>query len=275
MTPQKLVFEQPLYETSRINSGTALRSLFIAGMTRVDGHCFQCSRDSVFHSTGVSTDKELRETAYLQGTQIIVFECQRDSSHQVHVVIYSELGTEPGKTPQTRLGILIPTVLGEITKIGQLPSHADIANADLKGLSKTLEDIDRREFIRANGLAAHGVNIGAFVYLRRVFERLVWRARKSVPNAGPDRDFAKLRMDEKIGALKKVLPSFLVKNRKVYAVLSQGIHELDEDTCGRYYELLRKSVTLMLEQEREIQDKIRLESELSALLGQIEPQAKS
>ena len=44
-------------------------------------------------------------------------------------------------------------------------------------------------------------------------------------------DFQKLRVPERIGFLKDYLPDFLVKNKQVYGILSEGIHELTEEDC--------------------------------------------
>jgi hypothetical protein len=85
-------------------------------------------------------------------------------------------------------------------KIGQFPSLADTANDAAKLYSKVMEDEDRRELSRAVGLAAHGVGIGSFVYLRRVFERLIDRRFKASGLA--EDGYNGLRMDEKIQFLR-------------------------------------------------------------------------
>lgn len=62
---------------------------------------------------------------------------------------------------------------GVIQKVGQFPSLADIADDEARNYCKILGQHDSREFSRAIRLAAHGVGIGSFVYLRRIFERLI------------------------------------------------------------------------------------------------------
>ncbi len=64
---------------------------------------------------------------------------------------------------------------GLIQKVGQFPSLADIANDESKAYSSVLKGTDARELHTAIGLAAHGVGIGSYVYLRRVFEHLIER----------------------------------------------------------------------------------------------------
>ena len=66
----------------------------------------------------------------------------------------------------------------QITKIGQYPSIADFHISEIKQYKKLLPDEKLKEFTRAIGLAANGVGIGSFVYLRRIFEYLIYDAYK-------------------------------------------------------------------------------------------------
>lgn len=56
---------------------------------------------------------------------------------------------------------------GTIQKVGQFPSFADIAVDESKQYTKLLSSEDAAEFHKAIGLAAHGVGIGSFVYIRK------------------------------------------------------------------------------------------------------------
>ncbi|THV13883.1 hypothetical protein [Rhizobium rhizophilum] len=56
-----------------------------------------------------------------------------------------------------------------LTKVGQTPSLEDVAGADIERYRKVLGD-EFTEMRKATGLFAHGIGIGAFVYLRRIFE---------------------------------------------------------------------------------------------------------
>jgi hypothetical protein len=79
---------------------------------------------------------------------------------------------------------------------------------------------------KAIGLVAQGEGIGSFVYLRRVFERLIQsRFDQFKQEEGyNDDDFFKFRMDEKIAFLKEHLPPSLVEIRKIYSIFNKGIH---------------------------------------------------
>ena len=117
--------------------------------------------------------------------------------------------------------------------MGQDPSLADIANDASKTYRSVLSEEDSRELHKAIGLAAHGVGIGSFVYLRRIFERLIQARFETFKNeeGWVEFDFEKLRMPERIEFLSAHLPSFLVENRKIYSILSLGLHELSEESC--------------------------------------------
>jgi hypothetical protein len=157
-------------------------------------------------------------------------------------------------------------------KIGQYPQHAELVAGRLKAVSKIAEPLDMKELRRAVGLMSHDVAIGAFVYLRRVFERIIARAWHSAVEAGeplPD----VIRMDEKIAALKNYLPDLIVKNAKVYGILSLGLHELTEETCASAYPVVEESIIAMLEDahahiEKQKRDKA-LAADLAKLSGEL------
>ena len=116
-------------------------------------------------------------------------------------------------------------------KIGQFPSVADLQSVNIRKYRKCVPSNDYIESNKAVGLHAHGIGIGSFVYLRRIFERLIDEARFKAQQK-PDWDqelYLKSRMAEKISILREYLPGFLVENKILYGILSKGIHELSED----------------------------------------------
>ena len=137
-----------------------------------------------------------------------------------------------------------------VLKIGQQPSLADISFGELRGIDKALEATDRKELGKAIGLFAHDAASGAFVYLRRVFERMILRAyQRQAARSGPVEGFDGMRVDEKIAALKDELPERVVRNSAVFSVLSVGIHELSDDECVNLFPVLKAVIFQMLEQE--------------------------
>ncbi len=169
--------------------------------------------------------------------------------------------------------ILFDTTQNTITKIGQYPSVADLHINEIKKYNKLLGPDKLREFTRAMGLAANGVGIGSFVYLRRIFEFLISKAKDDgIKNSDIDEEsFNKLRMDDKIDALKNYLPDFLVENRKMYSILSKGIHKLNEDECLQYFEPLRVGIEIILDEKLDEQKKrskiAEAKKKISSMLG--------
>ena len=159
-----------------------------------------------------------------------------------------------------------------VQKIGQYPSLADIANDESRQYRKVLSTADANELHKAIGLAAHGVGIGAFVYLRRVFERLItnrFLEYKGVEGWNDDQ-FVRLRMDEKLKkSLKGHLPDFLVKNRQMYSVLSLAIHELSETQCLEMFEFFKLSTFYILDDDRrkkeELDSRKKVEKSITAM----------
>jgi|SRR6516162_344858 hypothetical protein len=177
----------------------------------VDGHCFYCKKQATFNrTTPYEGSSDIRRAKELHIPIQLTLRCARDEDHDIDFFF--------------RIDNSI------IQKIGQYPSLANIANDESRTYQKVLKPRDNKELHRAIGLAAHGVGVGSFVYLRRVFERLItsrFEAVKENRGLSPD-DFATMRMEEKIKLLEPDLPEFLVSNRRVFAILSKGIHELDE-----------------------------------------------
>lgn len=268
VTVQNLVFDRPLYEPSKVEDPLTIRNLFRIGATIIDGYCCECGKESVFHSTSrfENEDKKMHVSSY-NGVWGAVFTCQRHADHKIHIIFEIDVVSEYQKSNYGKS--LKEIIAGSIVKIGQSPSHADISNGGLSAYKKVLNGIDRTEFVRANGLAAHGVNIGSFVYLRRVFERLLHRARERAGENIDREAFESSRVAEKIEILSEYLPPFMAENTRVYGILSKGIHELDEKTCGKLYSLLKQSCLLMLEQEKDLAEQRALEDELSKSIASI------
>lgn len=147
--------------------------------------------------------------------------------------------------------------LGFIEKVGQTPSIADIEIGQVKNYNKVLSKSNLNEFTKSIGLAAHGVGIGSFVYLRRIFESLIHEAHKKASEKQHwDEDlYQKSRMTEKIELLKSLLPIFLVENRLLYGILSKGIHELSEEECLKNFEIVKVGIELILDEKLEAYNK--------------------
>ncbi|QQA45107.1 short-chain dehydrogenase [Pelagovum pacificum] len=249
-TPEEFFFSTPLYTQCDISH--IMDSLINLGLDQgnIDGHCVWCGRTVPFKINRIMAPVVSNQYIHerIKGVQVIRLDCQRQTNHKYYYYFIKD-GTT-GK------------------KIGQLPSLADISLDEIKPYRKDMERIDSQELHKAIGLAAHGSGVGSFVYLRRVFERLIYSHFES--NKGEegwkDDDFYKLRMEEKILQLKSYLPDFLVENRNVYSILSVGIHELDEDTCLGWFDVMRESIFIILEEDRKNREEKKRQKAFSEII---------
>lgn len=229
---EKFCVSLPLYAEHAVrDSETDRLYKFITAGVNIDCFCVDCQQSSVFigHPQGL----EVGELEFGLGDRIFIrkFICSRVHTHFAYFYF--------------RLKRHI------LAKVGQSPSMADISESQIRSYRKVLSEDEYRELARAVGLASHGVGIGSFVYLRRIFERLIEEARvKAQKGAGWDEGvFQKSRMDEKIELLEAHLPAFLVEQRKLYSILSKGIHSLTEGDCLEAFPVVRVGVELILDQK--------------------------
>ena len=159
-----LLFVQGLYADADLVSpvGKRVETKLREGGFGFDAYCVNCKRETTFRvaskelpTRGMSSPRYGSAQANPPGLFAVHATCQRDWT------VYSYILAAAG---------------GRVTKIGQWPSLADIAFGELKSIDKSLDPIDRMELGKALGLFSHDFAIGAFAYLRRVFERMIARA---------------------------------------------------------------------------------------------------
>ena len=264
----------------------------------VDTFCVNCGRDSVFksdvkipyalfdrtwlippnvnsllHANEINTDsyeirflpvketmghpQNINDYAFAERFFVVDFHCTREHSHRL---FFSFLVKQ-----------------SQLIKIGQYPSLADLQIPAIQKYRNVLSKEKYRELSRAIGLNANGVGVGSFVYLRRIFEDQLEAARSlaSSESNWDDAKYKSSRVDEKILLLKNYLPEFLVTNRKLYGILSKGLHELSEADCNTYFNTVKLGIELILNEKirrREEEAKIKEVSEeldrISSKLGQ-------
>lgn len=152
-----------------------------------------------------------------------------------------------------------------LQKIGQFPSVADLHLPQIQKYRSILGSDAYADFAKGIGLAAHGVGVGAYVYLRRVFEGLVRDAHAAAiqsptwDNSG----YAEMRMQEKVAALREYLPAFLIDHPEMYGLLSKGLHELTENECLSHFPALKVGIELILDQKMEEEARKRKLTEAS------------
>lgn len=174
--------------------------------------------------------------------------CARNNRHVIHFIF--KISTFIKKVDNK------PTKCHSIQKIGQIPSFADLQIPHIEAYSSVLSKQDKIEFVKAVGLSAHGIGVGAYVYLRRIFENLIENARTEAISQGLWSDalqtkYATSRVRERIQLVKHLLPDFLVDHPEMYSLLSIGIHELTEEECLKHFNALKVSIEIILDQKLE------------------------
>ena len=160
-----------------------------------------------------------------------------------------------------------------VQKCGQYPSYADVTEGSLKQYRGALSSQDAYELSRATRLAAHGVGIGSFVYIRRIFERLIQKRFDEFKSekSWDAEHFKRMSMDERIELLKDHLPDFLVSSRKLYGILSIGIHLLKEDECLSFFDVARRSIIFIVEEDRRKKEALAERNALTKAIAEYKP----
>lgn len=254
---KEYLLKTPLYQTIDFAEEDLdkLKHILLAE-TKIDAYCLNCGKETTFKAVGLNyitaeykqkTFKDitnqnlhLRECKCLRCEVTLYFLTYVETNI---IIKNKEECVKSGAKPNYEIKY-------NFKKIGQFPSLADLAGGDIDKYRKVL-DANYSEFSKAIGLAAHGVGIGAFVYLRRVFEKLIEEAHikaKETENWNEEQ-YIKMRIDEKIGVLKDFLPAFLVENRFIYSILSKGVHELNEKECLDIFPVVKIGIELILDEK--------------------------
>ena len=96
------------------------------------------------------------------------------------------------------------------------------------------------------------------MYLRRIFEKLIFQTFKDNQKEISENidGFKTKMMEDKIDVLQSFLPSQLVRMKSIYGILSKGIHELEDEECLAYFNPLKLSIELILDQKIEEKKKL-------------------
>jgi hypothetical protein len=241
----------------------------------IDSYCPICDKDTTFISelcdsqevnnivthagmvSGFSASKQERNFINkLEEKSVFIrkFNCSRKSDESSHNQVF-----------------IFRVIDSNLIKIGQHPTLADLTKNEIKKYRKLNGEI-YSELNKAIGLFSHGIGIGAFVYLRRIIEKhiLAPKINKLLEEGKiTDEDFFKSDFKGKVNWAKDQLPDFLVKNKKIYSVLSKGIHELDENECKECFPVLKSAIEIILDEVIERNEKEKKNKLISAQLNKL------
>jgi len=241
-TPEEFLIKVPLYEKvvysdEDLEEGSKIRFF----SETFDSYCPSCNTHSIFEPFGnYNHYSHYKSDTWLNADFFdITVRCTRNKSHKLVFKFHVEEQS--------------------IQKIGQIPSIADLNLFDVKKYSKVLSKHYFQEFTKAIGLASHGVGVGSFVYLRRIFEFLIEESHLCAKEKSTwdDEIYLRARMNEKIELLCEELPRFLVDNKSIYSILSKGIHELSEQECLAAFPAMKVGIEIILDEKLEIMKRER------------------
>lgn len=169
-----------------------------------------------------------------------------------------------------------------LQKIGQDPSFLELNFYEYDNKYKKLEFYgqikeDLKKSIRSY---YEGLGIGAFIYLRRVLEKII-KYKFNEVNEELEKDeverFKKKNKPfyEKVKILKEYLPEYLTKNPQIYAILSEGVHKLSEEEVNKYFETIKKCIYIILDDFLHEQEEQKLRKNISDSLSNINTKIKS
>ena len=263
---KKFAIETPLYEIFSLKSLQESEDVnelynYIQALKHpnlpIDIFCMECQRESTFRQSNkfvLYINQHGYDSAGDNEIFMVELSCTREHSHHLYFIfrVFNET----------------------ILKIGQHQSIADINIEFIKKYKRVLSKDRFNEFSKAIGLVTHGIGIGSFVYLRRIFEGLIYDAYDKIKEQITLGDFKSKRMEEKIEILKEHLPDFLVENRNLYSILSIGIHSLTENDCLKYFQTVKIGIELILDEKIEDLNKKEKMVSIKKSLGNISTELK-
>jgi hypothetical protein len=244
------LYKEVSIDISDLSELTSFLVKNINSVTNIDSYCTTCHDGSVFHLAKTNTwdsravyaaqphgfcrpvtsSSERQQTfdSLLNQSYSIDFRCTRNNSH---FILFALLVTN-----------------NSIQKIGQFPSIADLL-LDSQKQYRTILKNHIIEYNMAIKLHAHGIGIGAFVYLRRIFENLIISAFRENENNFKISlaEFVRKRMEDKLQLVQTLLPESLTAHLDYYKIISKGIHELAEDECLAFFPVALSMIQIILD----------------------------
>lgn len=255
----------PLYKKIKLNEEDKTCDIFPYNDYRLELFCPACKKRRIFcfqNSTFINLYWNQNGTQYCESVKDFLFKtdyfsvrAQADCKHNL-LVIFKKIDNST------------------IMKVGQYPSIYDL-NEEInnKSFINMLGEEYSGYYKNACSLYSFNTCIGAMVYLRRIFEKVLletYEEHKDNISYSLD-DFKKLRMEEKIKELKKYLPDILFEQgfNSIYTKISDGVHNLSESECQLIFPILKNAIEEILIDRLELKEKQKRRNELSNKIGNL------
>lgn len=253
---------KPLYKKIEFDPKLNNYNFFPFSDVRVECYCNECKARRIFcfensklATCNIRTDEQISVGTKLEFTKVFNFKAKADCGHIMFInfVVVDD---------------------NHVMKIGQYPSIYDL-NEEInnKKFLKLLDKEYSNYYKSACSLYSFNTCIGAMVYLRRIFEKILIDTfnENSIELLISFDDFQKKRMEDKVKVLKKYLPAILFETGfvTIYSQISNGIHNLTEEQCASMFPILKSAIEEVLIDKIELQEKERRRKELSSKLSSI------
>lgn len=255
----------PLYKKIKINSDNNSCDVFPYNDFRLELFCPVCKKRRIFCFQNSSFVKVFwdqygnqqceKVKDFLFKTDYFSVRAQADCKHNL-LVIFKKIDDST------------------IMKIGQYPSIYEL-NKEInnKGFIKMLGEEYAGYYRNACSLYSFNTCIGAMVYLRRIFEKILLDTYEEQKENIDIKtvDFKKLRMDDKLKRLKKYLPDILFEQgfNVIYTKISDGVHNLTENECQEIFPILKTAIEEILIDKLEMQERQKRRIEISNKIGNL------
>lgn len=261
----------------------------IGGHVKIDVYCPKCKENRVFSSEAIKMNRGEGKSVELSlEKQILSYQRELGESlqhlvegassswHWSNMIIADDIRVMVFRfvcamDDSHRIDYIVLTEGNQMIKIGQYPSVADLSFPEFKNYQKVMSENDMKELKKAIGLYADGIGVGSFVYLRRLFERILDKTSKKAIDEGAvlAAEYKKARMEEKTKMLSAYLPKCMNGNQTFYGIVSKGIHELSEEECIEYFPVLKGYIMMIYRQWKKMREDEEEEKKLLVSLSKI------
>ena len=151
--------------------------------------------------------------------------------------------------------VLFRNKLNEFEVIGVYPNRLKKKYKEINKYKKTHGNI-MGDLAKALQSEEQGFYSATMLYLRRALEKLVmgkYEKHKNDLNDEQKNAFVETssKMKSKIKALEDYLPQIVVEQKSnIYGILSKGVHELSEEECQKHYNVMKKCILYILEEDK-------------------------
>ncbi len=267
ITEEMLLF--PLYKKIKINKKEKVYNFFPYNDVRIECYCKKCNARRIFAFENSQT--ALNSLMYVQrigsmteSTNNYTKNTMDDKMAELDFFSFYAMADCKHKMIIHFMKIDDETIM----KIGQFPSIYDLnSNINNKKFLKCLGEEYAEYYKNACSLYSFNTYIGALVYLRRIFEKLLIDTfnDNNEQIAISFDEFKAKKMADKVKLLKPYLPQIMFSQgfNSVYTKISDGIHNLNEEECSKMFLVLKMAIEEILTEKFENEEKKKRISAIS------------